>query len=161
MFTRADITPLSIAAATAVCAGLGLGAWAGPPAHLHEPSYKGDIQPIYGDDPNLARYKQVIAEQGGPGPLYIVTAYPSTPPPLEVVDDHAAVEAQIARETAEFEAQTKAWEADRAAWLQAFNAQRAQAAVPAAAQVSYAQPEQVTVAPALAEPPPQAPFTPE
>jgi hypothetical protein len=158
MFTRADITPLSIAAATAVCAGLGLGAWASPPAHVAQSAAQGgELQPISSDDPNLARYKQVIAEQGVSGPLYIVTGY-TQPVPAPVEPDRTAeIDAQIARETAAFDAQNRAWEADRTAWLQTFNAQRAQVAQP----VAYVEPEHVTTEAAPAEAAPEPVAAPE
>ncbi|OYX31918.1 MAG: hypothetical protein B7Y99_09290 [Caulobacterales bacterium 32-69-10] len=146
MFTRTDIAPLSIAVVSAMCAGLGLGAWASPPAHLAEPALGGELQPIYGDDPNLARYKQVIAEQGGPGPLYIVTGYTGSMPPPEEIPDEGWLEAQVARDAAAFDAQTQAWEAKRSAWLETLDApQTAQPPLP----VAYAGPDET----ALQEPP--------
>ena len=65
--TPADAAPLSIAAATALVAGLGFGAWAKPPTELSKPVVRGEVQPVYADDPNLARYKEVVAEQGVTG----------------------------------------------------------------------------------------------
>lgn len=137
MFTRFDIAPLSIAAVTAVCAGLGFGAWAAPPAHVAEPAPSVELQPIYGDDPNLARYKQVIAEQGGPGPLYVVTGYAPPAPVSAAIPEETALEAQVARDTDAFDAQNKAWEAERSAWLETLNAPRTQPPLP----VAYAEPE--------------------
>ncbi len=95
MFTRADITPLSIAASTAVLAGVAFGVWAGPPSHLAQPVFRGEAQPIYGDDPNLARYKQVIAEQGAAAPSYFMASY--TPPaPAPKPEETALIESRAA-----------------------------------------------------------------
>ncbi len=157
MFTRADIAPLSIAAVTAVGAGLGLGAWAGPPAHVARPAFSGDLQPILADDPNLALYKQVIAEQGGPGPLYVVAAYAPPPAPSAAIPEESALEAQVARDTAAFDAQNRAWEAQRSAWLETLNAQRP---APSALPVAYAEPEAATTEAAPSEPLPEAAVAP-
>jgi hypothetical protein len=140
MFTRADIPTLAIAAVTALGAGVGLGAWATAPAALTTPAVRSEVQPIYGDDPNLALYKQMIAEQGGPGPLSIAASDPPAAP-VTVPDETAAAEAEIARAAAAFEAQAKTWEAERTAWLDAqHRAEQARVPLP----VAYAQPELLT-----------------
>jgi hypothetical protein len=119
MFTRADIQPLSIAAALGVAGGIAFGAWAAPPRELADPLHKAEPQEILAEDPNLAAYKRMIAEQGGPGPLYIAAGYaPRQAADLPPVRDEAAlIDAQIAREAAAFDAQARRWEAERVAWL--------------------------------------------
>jgi hypothetical protein len=159
MFTRADTLPLSIAAATALAAGLGFGAWAGPPQALSRPVVHGEVQPVYADDPNLALYKQVIAEQGvTPAPPYVVASY--VPPPARApvfVDEAAALDAELAREAAAFEARSRAWEAERTAWLEARRAaDEARRPLPTAFALAP-QPEQATAAPADTETPDDQP----
>lgn len=125
MFTRADIKPLSVAAASAAAAGLALGLWAAPPASLAEPAFHPEAQAVLADDPNLAAYKQMIAEQGGPGPLYVVSSYapPVAAAPAEP-DPAALLEVQLAREAAAFEQQALAWRAEREAWLERHRAEQ-------------------------------------
>lgn len=120
MLTRADLTPLGIAAATAAAAGLAFGVWAAPPAGLSEPAFHPEPQTITAEDPNLTRYREMIAAQGGAGPLYVVPAdWPAAQPvsAAPVRDEGAELEAQLARESAAFEAQSRRMETERVAWL--------------------------------------------
>jgi hypothetical protein len=122
MFTQQDIRPLSIAAAGAVVAGLGFGAWASPPPSARPPPPV-EPQVIVGDDPNLAAYKEMIAAWGGSSPppyVVPVSAPPETTTAAYVDDGEArALEAELDRQAAAFEEQERRWEAERVAWLDA------------------------------------------
>ena len=85
--------------------------------------YRTQSQTIVADDPNLALYKQVIAAQGGPGPLYVARAsYYAVPPAPSAgpsaPDEAALLEARLAREEEAFEQRNRQWEAERIAWLE-------------------------------------------
>ena len=120
MLTRTEMTALGIAAATAALAGIAFGVWAAPPAALSEPAFHPEPQPITAEDPNLTRYRQMIASLGGAGPLYVVPGYwpAAQPRPAPSVrDEGARLEAHLARESAVFEAESRRMEAERVAWL--------------------------------------------
>lgn len=135
MLTRADSLPLSIAAATAIVAGLGFGAWAGLPAEVSHAPVQAVASLIEADDPNLAAYKQVLVEEGvsASPPAYAPSAYLLPVQPAAAPEDEAArLDAEFARQADAIQAQSRAWEEEE------------QAARPTPA--TYLRPETVTAA---------------
>lgn len=119
MFDRREINRLSAAAASAVVFGALAGVWVRPPSYLAQPVVRQEPQPVFAEDPNLARYRQVVAEQGGARPVFIVQAnYPAEPAPgPQGRAENRGLDAEIAREEAAFQAQSERWETERLAWL--------------------------------------------
>lgn len=121
MFERREIKGLSAAAASALVLGALVGVWASPPSYLARPVVRQEPQPVFAEDPNLARYRQVVAEQGGARPLLVVQAgYPAEPGPgPDWRAENRRLEAEIARDEAVLQAQAEGWRAERLAWLDA------------------------------------------
>ena len=79
MFTPGDIRPLSIAIGSATAVGLALGLWLSLPSYLAQPTVAAEAEATNAQDPNLARYQQMLVDDGvDPTPrVPIAGAYPA------------------------------------------------------------------------------------
>jgi hypothetical protein len=91
MFRPEDLRPLSVAVSTAAGVGLAFGLWLTLPPELSTPPSVADPQPVSQVDPNLARYRQMVAETGADATPYILAAGYGPAPPVAV--DQEAVTA--------------------------------------------------------------------
>ena len=94
--TRRDLNVFSLAAGSAALIGLALGAWASPPANLGGSVAAAEPDATERVDPNLARYRQMIANEGvDPAPHVVVAGfYPAPEPARRQHDVVPAVEMQ-------------------------------------------------------------------
>jgi hypothetical protein len=104
---------LTVAAATAVLAGVSAGAWLKVPTQ-HASSY--EIGQIVADDPGREQWRQVVADLGGLGATFAIPMVLKAAPPSDDLEYFGPMDDELARLVSEVDAQLSEAEARYAAW---------------------------------------------